>query len=190
MKKLGAIVLLGLCTGCLTATNPTATSEWSVQVAALDNRAEVPRYGVARLSQVNVRAPYDGKRMAVLRADSSLAFDPCNLFAAQPSLLLKGVVQDVLTASGCFKVVVPATSAASASEIVEVTISSLRLNCTRGAEAAPIAEASVALLILNGSREIIGVSRGSGSAEASDGDYGAAFSKAITAALSAALGGL
>lgn len=190
MKKLGAILLFGMCAGCLTATKPTAICDWSVQVATLKDRAETPRYGVARLSQVSVRAPYDVKSMAVLRADSSLAFDPYNLFAAQPSQLLKGVVQDALTASGYFKVVVPSTSAASVSEIVEVTVSSLRLNCLNGEESRPLAEASVALLILNGSREIVGASRGSGSAEAVEGDYGAAFSKAITHALSAALGGL
>lgn len=190
MKKLGAILLLGVCAGCLTATNPTTVSDWSVQVTTLKDRAETPKYGVARLSQVSVRAPYDVRSMAVLRADSSLAFDPYNLFAAQPSQLLKGVVQDALTASGYFKIVVPSSSAARVNEIVEVTVSSLRLNCMSGVQANPIAEASVALLILDGSREIVGAARGSGSAEAVEGDYGAAFSKAITNALSAALGGL
>lgn len=190
MKKLGAILCLGICAGCLTATSPINISDWPVQVATLKDRAESPKYGVARLSQVSVRAPYDVKQMAVLRADRSLAFDPYNHFAAQPSQLLKGLVQDALASSGYFKAVVPSSSAASVSEIVEVTISSLRLNCASDVDAAPIAEASVTVLVLNGSREIVGASRGSGLAEAGEGDYGAAFSKAITNALSSALGGL
>lgn len=189
MKRLTAILLLGVCAGCLTATTPV-TNEWTIQIATLNSRAETPKFAVTRLSQVAVRAPYDTTSLAVLRADGSLAFDPYNRFAAQPSQLLKGVVQDILSASGCFEAVVPASSAASVSQIVEVSITSLRLNCAAAEPLARTAEASVMVLVLNANREIVGSVRGSGTADAADGDYGAAFSTALTLALSKALEGL
>lgn len=188
MKKLFAICLLPVCTGCLslTATNPTV-ADWPVQAGTLAHQELTPRFGVTRLSLVAVRAPYDVRQLAVSRADSTLAFDGYNRFAAQPSQLLKGVAQDVLAASGRFKSVVAATSAAAASHVAELTVTDLRLDCSGGTREAV---AGVSLMVLDRSREIVALVSGAGRCEAADGDYGAAFSSAFTLALEKALGAL
>lgn len=189
MRKLFAILLVPALAGCLSPIKTPTVAEWSVGLDTLANRVETPKYGVTRLSQVLVRAPYDTRNMVVLRSDSSYAFDPYNHFAAVPSQLLKGVVEDSLASSGLFKTVVPSASAASASHLVEVTVTDLRLDCSASTaeEASQVAEVGLSLLVLDRAREIVGKSRGSGRAQVVDGDFGSAFSKALAKAVDAAV---
>ena len=193
MKKLLAICLLPVLTGCLslTATNPTV-AEWTVNAASLATRASAPKFGVARLSQVAVRAPYDVRSLTVLRGDYSLAFDPYNRFAALPSQLLRGPVQDVLSASGLFGAVVSSTSAAAATHVVEVTVTSLRLDCSGDSSQGDRreAEVGVTVLVLDGKRSIVASAQGVASEDARHGEYMTAFSTALTMALEKALGDL
>ena len=188
MKKLFAICLLPVMTGCLslTATNPTV-ADWPVRAGTLARCESSAKFGVTRLSVVTVRAPYDARQMGVSRADNTLAFDAYNRFAALPSQLLKGVAQDVLAASGVFKSVVASSSAAAATHVAELTVTDLRIDCS-----GEVREACVALdlLVLDRNREIVALVSGDGRADAADGDYGTAFSTAFTRALEKALGGL
>ena len=188
MNKLLAVCLLPVVTGCfsLTATNPTV-ADWPLRAGTLARQESVPKFGVTRLSQVTVRAPYDARQMGVFRADNTLASDSCNRFAALPSQLLKGVAQDVLASSGLFKAVVAASSAASTSHAVELTVTDWRLDCSGGAREAAVC---LDLLVLDRGREIVATVSGGGRADAADGDYGTAFSTAFALALEKALGGL
>ena len=188
MKKLLAICLLPVVSGCLslTATNPTV-ADWPVRAGTLARQEKTAKFGVTRLSQVAVRAPYDVRQMGVSRTDNTLAFDAYNRFAALPSQLLKGVAQDVLAASGLFKSVVSSSSAAAASHVVELTVTDLRLECADGSREAAV---GLDLLVLDRNREIVAFVSGTGRGDAADGDYGAAFSTAFTLALEKALGEL
>lgn len=189
MKRMVAIGLLVACAGCLSASNPTMC-EWPVRAGVMTARVNEAKFGVSRLSQVAVRAPYDVRALAVLKADASLAFDPYNRFAAQPAQLLKGPVQELLAASGLFTAVLSASSAANASHLIEVTLTNLRLNCATEQQGARTAEVAVSVVILDARREIVATVCGSGAADAADGDYGEAFSRALAVALSAAMRGL
>ena len=70
--------ILALLAGCLTTT-PPPQSDWNIEcserAACL---AETPKFGVAKLALVEVRAPYSVREVAVLRADGSMAFDQFN----------------------------------------------------------------------------------------------------------------
>lgn len=167
---------------------PKAPAQWTVsfdQPAVF--AAGTPRFETVRLSQVVVRAPYDVTRLAVLRKDGSVAFDPFNAFAAQPAALLKGAAQDVLEASGLFAKVVHGNSSAHAGLSAEVVVRQLALDCTKEGERT--AKVSLTLVLLDGRRVSASVP-GEGSAKATDGNYSAAFSSAFTAALTGALAAL
>lgn len=74
-----AAVLTGTClTGCLSSA-PAPATNWYIEVNASD-----------KVASVNVVAPYNSNRLAVLRADGSVAFDPLNAFAASPAALISG----------------------------------------------------------------------------------------------------
>ena len=93
--KLGALCAVLALTGCLSSA-PKAPVNWTVEPsAAAVPRVQSQKYGTVRVAQVAVRAPYDGLRLAVLRRDGSVAFDPFNSFASSPSALLRGAAQDV-----------------------------------------------------------------------------------------------
>lgn len=187
MRKLLALLLVPALAGCLTASKAPEPVTWTVGAGPVARRAETPSFGVTRLSQVNVRAPYDVPSLAVLRADATLAFDSYNRFAALPSHLLKGAAQDVLAASGRFAAVVPSTSSASATHVAELTVTAFRLDCSSETRTA---ETGVSLLILDGRRTIVASACGDGRADATDGDYGSAFAKAFAQAVEKALGTL
>ncbi|MDY3229147.1 MAG: hypothetical protein SOW92_05785 [Kiritimatiellia bacterium] len=183
-KRLSLLALAAVLTGCMSPA-PKAPSCWTV---ALDPvpifAAATPKFGVTRLSQVTVRAPFDGSRLAVLRHDGSIAFDPFNSFAAQPAALLRGTAQDVLAASGLFRQVLHGTSTAQASLGVEIVVTRLALDCTKkGARKAVV---GLTLVMMDG-RSVTASCVGEGSAKADDGNFSAAFSSAFTAALAGAL---
>ena len=89
-----------------------------------------------------------------------------------------------MAASGKFKTVVNSSSAAISSTSVELMVTNLALDCrTKDGRRAVV---SIILRVLK-SGEIVELEKGEGSADASDGNYGAAFSKALSSALSEAL---
>lgn len=192
MRKIFAFLPLIALTGCLSPIKPPEVSEWTLHPETLADRVNTAKYGVTRLSSVQVRSPYDVRSFAVLRADSSFAFDPYNHFAAIPSQLLKGVAQDELAASGRFEAVVASTSVASASHVLELTVTDLRLDCSAATEENPSQIATVALsaLVLDRDRKIVASGSGSGNSSVEDGDFGTAFSKAFAAAVDKVVGTL
>lgn len=187
-KTLAVVLAASALAGCLTSASTPEIACWSIEYTGeMAGRGVEPRFGVARVSQIVVRAPYTVKGIAVLRANGTVAFDPYNEYAAGPNALLKGVVEDALAASGLFKGVVGATSAAGAAVSAEVTVARLALDCRREGLRNAVAELEIRLLA---GRDIVSSSRGSGIADAADGNYGAAFSGAVTEAIKAALGRL
>ena len=168
--------------GCLTASTPKVT-QWLVEYKGAARSASQAKYEVGRVSQVLIRSPYNETGIAVLRADGSMAFDPYNEYAANPMLMLKGVVFDAMDASGLFGVVVNPSSSVRSSVSVEVFISRLALDCRKEGERKAVA--SVRVRILSDSGKVL-YAQGEGESDAKDGNYGAAFSLALSAALNAA----
>ena len=185
MTKLTVVILLSaIAAGCLTSS-PTERVDWNVECTESALRvARQPKFGVARLSLVELRAPYAVRELAVLRAGGSIAFDPCNAYAAAPVQLMKGVAFESLERSGLFSAVVGAGSAVDSDVEVEVTVRRLALNCREEGVRRAVAAISIRLVR---SHAIVAYAEGSGSADASNPDYSAAFSAAATAAFSDAL---
>jgi len=182
--KLVALCAVPALAGCLSSA-PKAPVNWTVEpVATAVERAQAQKYGAVRVAQVSVRAPYDGLRLAVLRRDGSVAFDPFNSFASSPSALLRGAAHDVAEASGLFGCVLHQASSAAAPFVLEVTVTRLALDCrVEGSRTASV-ELTATLV---GGRDVVDVARGAGTSPAGAGDYTAAFSSAFTSAMSEAL---
>ena len=183
MKKILSAFLLPVLAGCLTST-PPSVSYWPLEYKGTAKPASAAKYGVVRVSQVLVRTPYNSEGITVLRANGSLAFDPYNAFAALPSALLKGVLMECLQTSGLFKSVVNASSSVHASANVEMFVTRLALDCRTEGSRQAVAEVLVRVIGEDGTMKI---TKGAGKVDAADGNYGAAFSKAVTAALDTAL---
>ena len=185
MKKYATMPALALLAGCLTASQ-LERADWNIECT--DRAAQVaenPKFGVARLILVELRAPYNVRDIAVLRANGSIAFDPCNGYASAPVQLVKGAAIDSLARSGLFKAVVGSGSAADADVDVELAVTRLALDCRE--EGVRRAVAFLSLRIVRAHR-IVGIVTGEGSADASNSsDFSAAFSDAVTDALSDAL---
>ena len=184
MRKTLAFLTLPLLAGCLSSTMP-AVSHWPLDYVGGEKPAFKATYGIGRVTQVTVRTPYNAEGLAVLRADGTTELDPYNEFVAVPSALLKGVVFDALEASGRFTTVVNASSTVAASTSVEVLVTRLALDCRTEGERKATANVVVRLL-RNG--EIRGIEKGAADEDAADGNDGRAFSKAVSTALSVALG--
>ena len=181
----GLAVATALC-GCISSA-PRAAENWAVEfwragdvgLGATEAKGEA-----VRVAQVNVRAPYDGTRLAVMRSDGSLAFDSYNAFAASPSQMLRGAVQDAVEASGAFACVLSANSAAACPLTLETTVTRIALDCRK--EGRRDASIELTLMLLKG-REPIASARGEGKMVTSEGDYSAAFSRALAKAVKAAM---
>ena len=187
-KALAAALVAVALSGCLTSVSVPEIACWNIEYSGEKaGRGVEPRFGVVRVSQVAVRAPYAVKGLAVLRANGTVAFDPYNEYAAGPNALLKGVVEDALAASGLFKSVVGASSTAGASVTAEVMVTRLALDCRK--EGVRNAVAELELRLLDG-RDIVSFAKGSGIADAAAGNYGAVFSVAVSDAIKTALGRL
>ena len=184
MKKLIALALIPVVSGCLSASSPKVT-QWLLEYKGTKRAAQPAKYEVGRVSQVLVRSPYNETGIAVLRADGSMAFDPYNEYAANPTALLKGFVYDAMDASGLFGAVVNPSSSVRSSAMVEVLVSRLALDCRKEGERKAVA--SVLVRVLVGAEKVL-YAQGEGEADAKDGNYGAAFSLALSAALSSAFG--
>lgn len=186
MKKVLLFAVLPVFAGCLTSS-PLPVSHWPVSYVGSSAAGRSGQYGIGRVSQVVVRAPYNAEGIPVLRANGTVELDAYNEFAALPSTLLKGALLDGMAASGKFKTVVNSSSGTSSSAMVEMMVSKLALDCRLPGERKAVV--SLILRILRDG-EILGLAKGEGSADAADGNYGAAFSKAFSDALTAAFGTL
>lgn len=183
MKKLFALMLVPALAGCFSAS-PIPVAHWPVDYVGPVSAVRPGKFGIGRVSQVVVRAPYNAEGISVLRENGTVEHDAYNEFAALPSTLMKGALLDAMAASGKFKTVVNSSSATITSTSVELMITNLALDCrTKGARRAVV---TVILRVLQ-SGEIVGLEKGEGDADAADGNYGAAFSKAFSSALSSAL---
>ena len=183
MKKLFALMLVPALAGCFSAS-PIPVSHWPVDYVGPVSAVRSGKFGIGRVSQVVVRAPYNAEGISVLRENGTVEHDAYNEFAALPSTLMKGALLDAMAASGKFKTVVNSSSATITSTSVELMITNLALDCrTKGARRAVV---TVILRVLQ-SGEIVGLEKGEGDADAADGNYGAAFSKAFSSALTSAL---
>ena len=178
------IPMATLIAGCLTSS-PVERTDWNVECTDAALRvAEKPKFGVVRLSLVELRAPYTVREVAVLRPNGSIAFDPCNAYAAPPVHLLKGVALESLSRSGLFSSVVGAGSSVDSDVEAEVAVSRLALDCREEGVRRAVAAVSVRLVR---SHVIVAGVDGVGSADASQPDYSAALSAAVTSAFSDAL---
>ncbi len=185
MKALIFISLFAVA-GCLTASKPQIVF-WPVDYVGKTALEAKPKYQVGRVSSAVVRAPYGDNRLAVLRANGSIVFDDMNEYAASPAMLSKGIVMDAMRASGLFKSVVGSSSSVSSDVAVEVLISRLVLDCRESSTRNALAEVKVRI-VADG--VLVGSANGEGVADASDGCYGAAFSKALSSALDSAFASL
>jgi len=184
MKTL-PILLLPLIAGCLAAA-PKAPTNWTVdweRAATRPAPSENPSFDSVRISAVQVRAPFGGTRIAVLRSDGSMAFDAMNVFAVSPALLLKGATFDAADASGLFGRIVTADSGAKTRYSMEVYVTRLALDCRN--EGRRVASVSLVLTLLEG-RNVVASVRADG-AEDAKADYSAAFSTAYAHAIRGAL---
>lgn len=186
MKKLLSLALVPALAGCLTSS-PLPVAHWPVSYIGPSAAGRSEKYGIGRVSQVVIRAPYNAEGISVLRANGTVEHDAYNEFAALPSTLLKGALLDAMAASGKFKTVVNSSSGTSSSAMVEMMVTKLALDCRQEGERQAVV--SIILRILQDGA-IVGLAKGEGLADAADGNYGAAFSKAFSDALSSAFGTL
>ncbi|MCR5414369.1 MAG: hypothetical protein K6F50_06545 [Kiritimatiellae bacterium] len=183
--KFASTMLVGtaMLAGCL-GSHPAEPFSWTVEAdgALLHCAPQDAKRVKARLRDLSVRAPYDGARIVVMRADGSFAFDPCNSFAARPPLLLKGIAKDALEAA------VPADFAVepSRAEVTfDVEVSRIALDCR--SEGSRKARVSLALTAFPRGGEGRAF-KSEASADAADGNYTKAFSQAFADALGKAAG--
>ena len=186
MNKLIALSLIPLLSGCLSASAPRVT-QWLLEYKGPVRATRLTKYEVGRVSQVLVRSPYNEVGIAVLRADGSMAFDPYNEYAANPTAMLKGFVFDAMDASGIFGTVVNPSSSVKSQALVEVVIARLALDCRREGERKAVASVRVRLISDDGKALHV---QGEGTVDAKDGNYGAALSNALSMALNSAFGQL
>ena len=183
MKKILSAFLLPVLAGCLTST-PPSVAYWPLEYKGAVRSADEAKYAVGRVSQVLVRTPYNAAGIAVLRANGSLAFDPYNEFAALPSALFKGLLMDCLQASGLFKFVVNVSSSVHSTVNVELFVTRLALDCRTEGTRHAVAEVLLRIVDEDGEMRVV---RGAGKVDAASGNYGAAFSNAVSTALDVAL---
>lgn len=182
MKKLIVFSLIPVLSGCFTASVPKV-SQWLLEYEGSVRTAQVAKYDVGRVSQVMVRSPYTEVGVAVLRPDGSVAFDSYNEYAASPAAMLRGVVYDAMDASGLFGSVVNASSSVKSSAMVEVLFTRMVLDCRQ--EGGRKASVAVVVRIL-GPDGRADIARGEGVVDATGGNFGAALSGAVSAALRSA----
>ena len=174
-------VLSVLLAGCFTTATPPVANWALTPDAAVAPVAESPKLGEVRFAVVSVRAPYDGKPMAVMRPDGSLAFDAYNQFASVPSALVKGAALDVLRGTGIFRGVQPSITTADVDTSLELMIDEFALDCRTAGER----KASVRLtLAMVRRRQVVAVGRATAAAGTDDGNYSKAFGTAFARALS------
>ena len=147
MKKT-ALLFVPVLAGCL-GSAPKPPVNWTIEIES-----------DAKVAFAAVCAPYGGQRIAVLRPDGSIAFDPCNAFAAAPGSIIKDAVVGRKGEGSLF-------------------VRKLALDC----RAEGRRDAVVSLEIVSGDR----VGKGEATELTSDGNYSAAFSRAFSRAYANAI---
>ena len=147
MKKT-ALLFVPVLAGCL-ASAPKPPVNWTIEIES-----------DAKVAFAAVCAPYGSQRIAVLRPDGSIAFDPCNAFAAAPGSIIKDAVVGRKGEGSLF-------------------VRKLALDC----RAEGRRDAVVSLEIVSGDR----VGKGEATELTSDGNYSAAFSRAFSRAYANAI---
>jgi len=182
-----SIALLPLFAGCLSSA-PKAPTYWTIDRSHFGSApaAKGRTADAVRIARVDVCAPYNGTRLAVLRPDGSVAFDAFNAFAVAPAALLKNAARDAVSQYGQFKRVLPAASSAKVRYLLDLDVDMLALDCREADKHAVRVELTATLL---DGREIVGMATGAavGRALEADGDYSAAFSSAFFRAVEDAL---
>jgi len=184
MKKILPLLLLPAMCGCLSTPSLPECSCWLIEYRGGQKTPASPKFGVTRLSQVIVNLPYGGTHVIVLKKDGTVAFDPYNTFAAQPTGLLKGPLVAAMKVSGLFSDVIEPGSSAVGTASVEFVVSRLALDCRQEESRQAVVELLVRVQV---GKEIVATATGEGVADATDGDFGTAFSRAVSQAVSSAL---
>lgn len=128
----------------------------------LSSAPKAPKYWTVnadtnlKVSEISVAAPYDGQRFVVLRPDGSVAFDGFNSFGARPVQLIDAAVCIDYSAPTLF-------------------VRKLALDCTVKGERKAVVE----LWLGEDPQTSI---QGVGIADAADGNYSSAFTKAFETA--------
>lgn len=170
--------------GCLSPA-PESPRHWLIgEIKGEATKLAGVKRDSVKLTRVDVRSPYDGTRIAVLRPDGSIAFDPCNSFAATPSRLLVGAAFDILESSGFAQTVLDSKTTVSSPLQIEIIVTRLALDCRD--EGKRDAAVSVMLRLVE-SRKTVSVSRGEASVLTDEADYTKSFSVAFSRAMSEAL---
>jgi ABC-type uncharacterized transport system auxiliary subunit len=178
IRIITALFVLMLASGCL-VSSVEAPKQWNIE--HVSERKMLPKSGrnVARLLLVETRAPYSAPEISVLRSDGSMAFDSYNVYAGAPVQLIKALALEALEASGIFSEVVSSGSSVDSDIDVEVAVKKLALDCRVSGTRRAISEISVRF-VRRGT--IVANLLGAGAADATDGNYSAAFSKAVSEA--------
>jgi len=185
-KRHLSLLLIPFFAGCLFSSSPRAPEHWTIcfEGGATNACAQAKhRGGTVRIDLIEVRAPYAGQRLAVLRPDGTIAFDAYNTFAKSPVSLIKGATYDLVTASGAFDRVITDMSSASSDYYLELYVTELALDCRTSGTCK--ARVSLVLTLIDG-RNVVSSVRSTGEVEAGD-DFSAAFSTAFANALGEAL---
>lgn len=177
------LAALAFC-GCLSSA-PKAPKKWLVgEIKGEAAKIAGVKRDSVKLVRVEVRAPYDGARFAVLRPDGSVAFDPENAFAATPAHILAGAAFDVLESSAFAETVLDSKTSVPSPLHMEVIVTRLALDCRNEGRR----DASVAVMLrLVESRRTVSVSRGEAAVLTDEADYTESFSIAFSRAMSEAL---
>ena len=184
MKRLWTVAALALAAGGCLGPVEVSRSAWVVESVVKPHAAVAPLFeGDVKVMSVSVRPPYDGERIAVLRPDGTVAFDPLNVFAASPARMLAGPAADGLFSAGLFGRAFTAYSSAKTRYGLDMEVSKLALDCRDKGSRTATVELSATLL---DGRECVAVGFGRGTCATDDGDYSAAFSDAFSAAFEAA----
>ena len=147
MNKPLMLLLVFAAAGCLgPAPKPPVT--WTIDFSTDE-----------KVASAMICAPFAGERLAVLRADGSIAFDPCNAFAASPLSIIRD---------------------ASVGRRGEgaLIVRKLALDCRSAGRRDAVVELEIV-------RDAV-VARGAATEPTADGNYTAAFSRAFTAAFTQA----
>lgn len=189
-------LLLGA--GCLTSSGPEVRV-WTVEPAPGRGAPRLLQdaegggrrtFGVARLGPVTVSAPCDRAPFVLRRADGSIAFDRCNVFAAAPAALLRAPLRACLADDAKFGRIVQQASAASADVQVEALVRDLSLEAHADARRPLTARVAVTLDVVRtgrGGRAVAFSADGEATCDVAAGNYTAAFSSAFEQAVRQAL---